>query len=159
MPSTSSAACSTPAPARSRRWSSVEAARSNRSPWSCRPCPGWSPDAASQIWKAIGLKTRPVATKYVASVSPKLRGGLYVEAVSPGSPAARADIQAGDILVGMNVGTRHWETIRPDNILYILRQSEAARTPSLQYYLVRREALRQGAITVADGQVANVMSR
>ena len=121
--------------------------------------PRATPDAASQIWKMVGLKTRPVATKYVASVSAKLRGGLYVEAVSPGSPAARADIQQGDILVGMNVGTRHWETIRPDNILYILRQSEAAKNPSLQYYVVRREALHQGALTIADGQPSNVLSR
>ncbi len=64
--------------------------------------------------------------EYVAAASPKLRGGLYVQAVSPGSPGARASIQKGDILVGMNVGARHWETIRPDNILFILRQPEVA---------------------------------
>ncbi len=118
-----------------------------------------NPDAASQIWRSLGLRTRPVATRYVTSVSPKLRGGLYVEAVSPGSPADRGDIQPGDILVGMNVGARNWETIRPDNILYILRQIEASRSPAVQYYVVRREALHHGAITLADGQVAGMLGR
>ena len=80
----------------------------------------------------------PVSTDWVAAVSPQLRGGLYIEAVLPGSPAAQAAIQKGDILVGMNVGTRHWETIRPDNILYVLRQPEAVQTQGAVLYVVRR---------------------
>ena len=70
-------------------------------------------EPADQVWEILGLKTMPVSTDWVSAVSPKLRGGLYIEAVLPGSPAAQAAIQKGDILVGMNVGTRHWETIRP----------------------------------------------
>ena len=58
------------------------------------------------VWRLLGLKTQPVSNDYVSSVSPKLRGGLYIQAVSPGSPAAQAAIQKGDILVGMNVGTQ-----------------------------------------------------
>ena len=50
-------------------------------------------------------------------------------------------ITVGDILVGMNVGSRHWETIRPDNILYILRQTESTRAAIVQYYIVRRNAI------------------
>ena len=60
-------------------------------------------------WASRRFPSRP---EYVAAVSPKLRGGLYVQAVLPGSPAAEAAIQKGDILLGMKVGTRHWETIR-----------------------------------------------
>ena len=55
------------------------------------------------VWRLLGLKTLPVASEYVSSVSPKLRGGLYIQAVSPGSPAAQAALEKGDILVGMNV--------------------------------------------------------
>ncbi len=43
--------------------------------------------------------------------------------------AAQAQIQKGDILVGVNVGERHWETIRPDNILFILRQPRSPSRP------------------------------
>ena len=113
------------------------------------------PDAADQVARSLGLKVVPVPTEYVAAVSPKLRGGLYVQSVSPGGAAARASIQKGDILVGMHLGARHWETIRPDNVLYILRQSEAAQSPALEYYLIRRNALHHGALTLAEGQVAH----
>ena len=93
------------------------------------------PDEA--VWRLLGIKTQPVSTEYVASVSPKLRGGLYIQSVSPGSLASQAAIQQGDILVGMNVGTRHWETIRADNILYVLRQPEMSQTQSALLYVVR----------------------
>ena len=85
-------------------------------------------DPDDVVWRLLGIKTQPVPPEYVAAVSPKLRGGLYMQSVLPGSLAAQAAIQQGDILVGMNVGTRHWETIRADNILYVLRQTEMTRT-------------------------------
>ena len=86
----------------------------------------------------------------MASVSPKLRGGLYVQAVLPGSPAAAAAIQKGDILVGMNVGNRHWETIRADNIVYVLRQPETVQTQSALLYVVRKSGIQPRRISLAD---------
>jgi serine protease Do len=115
------------------------------------------PDAGEQIWRSLGLKTVAVTPDYVTRVNPNLRGGLYIQAISPGSPADLAMLQKGDILVGMNVGDRHWETIRPDNILYILRQSEAAGAPTIQYYIVRRNTIQQGALSLAE--VASSASR
>ena len=44
----------------------------------------------------------------------------------------------------MNVGIRHWETIRPDNILFILRQPEVAQSQTVQFYIVRRNSIHQG---------------
>ncbi len=107
-------------------------------------------DSGDTIWRLLGLKITPVSRDYVKVVSTSFRGGLYVQAVSPGSPAARALIQKGDILVGMNVGNRDWETIRPDNILYILRQPEVAQNQSVQYYLVRRNEFVQGQLTITE---------
>ena len=114
--------------------------------------PSHAATPAEQVWRLIGMRATPVTPEYVAAVSPKLRGGLYVQAVSPNSPAARALIQKGDILVGMHVGNRHWETIRPDNILYILKQPEATRAQAVQYYLVRHNSIQQGALDLADGE-------
>ena len=111
------------------------------------------PDAADQVWRSLGMRAINVPTKYVETVSAKLRGGLYVQDVAANSPASRASIQKGDILVGMHLGTRHWETIRPDNVLYILRQSEAARTSAIEYYIVRRKALLHGAFQLGDAPV------
>ncbi len=107
-------------------------------------------DAGEQVWRALGLKTTPVAPEYVVAASPKLRGGLYVQAVNPGSAGDTAKIQKGDILVGMNVGTRHWETIRPDNVLFILRQPETSQSQSVQFYIVRRNGIHQGMMNLAE---------
>ncbi len=110
-----------------------------------------SPD--DLVWRILGLKTQPVSTDLVSSISPKLRGGLYIQQVSPGSPAAQAAIQKGDILVGINVGARHWETIRADNILYVLRQPETTQTQSALLYVVRRNGIQPRRISLADTPV------
>lgn len=115
-----------------------------------------SPD--DQIWKTLGVRTLPVSRDYVASVSPDFRGGLYIKEVAPGSPADQAQIRSGDILVGMNVAQKDWETIRPDNLLFILSRPEVAQTKTVQYYLVRRNGFVQGSINL-DGQSAPMTAR
>jgi serine protease Do len=115
--------------------------------------------ATDQVWRLLGLRIIPVSPEYVVAASAKLRGGLYIQAVSPGSAAARAMIQKGDILVGMNAGARHWETIRPDNILYILRQPEVAQSQTLQFYIIRHNGIHQGTMTLAEVPAAMTLNR
>ncbi|HMB04764.1 MAG TPA: trypsin-like peptidase domain-containing protein [Isosphaeraceae bacterium] len=130
-----------------------------------RPLSGSAPvprevvDANEQVLRMLGLRTIPVAPEYVAAASPKLRGGLYVQSVTPNSPGARAMLQKGDILVGMNVGMRHWETIRPDNVLFILRQPEVAHSQSVQFYIVRRNGIHQGTMSLAEIPAQNTLRR
>ena len=107
-------------------------------------------DATAQVWRALGLRVTPVTSEYVSAASPQLHGGLYVESVEANSPGGRASIQKGDILVGMNVGARHWETIRPDNVIYILRQPEVAHTQLLPFYIVRSNNIHQGSMSLAE---------
>ncbi len=116
-------------------------------------------DSDDLVWKLLGLKTMPVSNEYVTAVSPKLRGGLYVQSVLPGSPADLGSIQKGDILVGMNVGSRHWETIRADNILYVLRQPEAIQTQSALFYVVRRNGIQPRRVSLGESNVQSVLSR
>ncbi len=111
------------------------------------------------VWRVLGLKILPVNNDYVAAVSPKLRGGLFVQSVSPGSPAALASIQKGDVLVGMNVGTRHWETIRADNIIYVLRQPETTQTQSAVFYVVRKNEIQPRKITLGEAAKGPTTSR
>jgi serine protease Do len=127
-----------------------------------RPTPNPSGAPASTddlVWRLLGLKTVHVPPEYVSAVSSKLRGGLYVQAVSPGSLAAEAAIQKGDILVGMNVGNRHWETIWPDNILYVLRQPETAQTQSALFYVVRRNGIQPRRVSLAASVTQSALSR
>ena len=121
-----------------------------RSAAAATTAPAPNPDATAQVWRTLGLKVTPVDSAYVSAASPQLHGGLYVESVVPDSPAGRASILKGDILVGMNVGTRHWETIRADNVLYILRQPEVAHSQLLPFYIVRSNSLHQGSMSLAD---------
>ena len=112
------------------------------------------------IWESIGLRTSPAATEDVSSVNPKLRGGLFIQAVLPGSPAAAAALQRGDILVGMNVGERNWETLRPDHIRHVLSQPEAVQTDSALLYVIRRNGgLQSRRISLADPRVKNIASQ
>jgi serine protease Do len=115
-----------------------------------KPLPRATGDAGDEVWRVLGMRTSPVDARYVVAASSKLRGGLYVHAVSPGSPGDLSRIQKGDILVGMNVGVRHWETIRPDNILYILRQPETAQSQTLQFYIVRSNGIHQGVMNLSE---------
>ncbi len=124
-----------------------------------KPLPRATTEANELIWRLLGLKTVPVSPEYVAAASPKLRGGLYIQSVSPGSPGANALIQRGDILVGMNAGLRNWETIRPDNILFILRQPEVSQAQALQFYIVRRNGIHQGMMSLAEIPASDTISR
>jgi serine protease Do len=124
-----------------------------------KPVPRVNADPSEQVWRVLGLRTTQVDSRYVTAASSKLRGGLYVQAVSPGSAADAARIQKGDILVGMNVGVRHWETIRPDNILFILRQPETAHARTVQFYIVRQNGIHQGVMNLAEVPTLATMSR
>jgi serine protease Do len=106
-------------------------------------------DSSAALQRALGMKLVPVSAEYVASASKDLRGGLYILSVLPGSPAARANIQKGDILVGVNVGARHWETIRPDTVAYTLQQPEVTRSHMLPFYIVRKNNIHQGEMNLA----------
>ena len=117
-------------------------------------------EPSDPIWETIGLKTSPASPEDVAAINPKLRGGLLIQAVLPGSPAAAALLQRGDILVGMNVGERNWETIRPDHILHVLSQPEAVQTDSALLYVIRRNGgLQQRRISLADPRVKNIIAQ
>jgi serine protease Do len=128
-------------------------------PLDIKPLSGSASSPDDLVWRLLGMKTQPVSNDFVSAVSPKLRGGLYIQAVLPGSPAAQAAIQKGDILVGMNVGTRHWETIRADNILYVLRQPETTQTQSALLYLVRRNGIQPRRISFAESSVQAILSQ
>jgi len=112
------------------------------------------------IWDSLGLKTAPATGDDVSAVNPKLRGGLFIQAVAPESPFAAAALQQGDILVGMSVGDRNYETIRPDNILYVLRQPEAVQTQSASLFVIRRDGVLQTQrISLSDPRVQTMLTR
>ena len=124
-----------------------------------QPLPRSIPDAGDRVWRSLGIRVVPVNSEYVARVSSKLNGGLYIQAIAANSPASRGSLKKGDILVGMNVGERHWETIRADNVLYIVRQFESSGSDALHYYVVRQNAVREGSISLAEPRVSRAVTQ
>ena len=109
-----------------------------------------SDDGINILWRTLGLKVTPVDSRYVVAAESKLNGGLYVQSVRPNGPGARGDIRKGDILVGLILGPRPLETVRVDNVLYILQQPELVKLPSLPFLIVRDQKVQQGVISLAD---------
>lgn len=115
-----------------------------------QPLPRAGSTAGDTIWKSLGVRTVAVNREYVKNVVPERNGGLYVQSVQPGSLAARAAIQKGDILIGMSYGQGGWETTQPDNVLYILKRPEAAQNIPLQAWVVRKNELLQKVLPLTE---------
>jgi len=128
-------------------------------PASRTPTVAASGDASEIVWKALGIQLVPVSAQYVATASAQLRGGLFVKTVNPNSPASRANVQKGDILVGVNVGQSHWETVTAETVIYTLRQPEVSQSQTLPFYIVRRNNIHQGKMTLNEVTADRVTTR
>ena len=113
-------------------------------------------DPGEILWRTLGVRLFPVGADRVAKASSTpLNGGLFVDLVTPNSPAARANIQRGDILVGVNVGENHWATVRPETVVYTLRQPEVSQSQVLPFYIVRRNNIHRGQMSLAETATAD----
>jgi serine protease Do len=120
-----------------------------------QPLPRSGSDAGDRIWRALGLRAVAVNRDYVKAVAPERSGGLWVQAVQPGSPAARSAIQKGDILIGMSFGSEGWQTTQLDNVLYVLQRPEMSRSQPLQCWLIRRNELLQKVLPASEAPYLN----
>ncbi|MDB5306128.1 MAG: serine protease [Gemmataceae bacterium] len=97
---------------------------------------------ADVAWKRLGVKVQPVGREAVAKANDQLHGGLLVTEVVVGSAAATAGIQKGDVLVGLH----QWETLRPDDVAFVLNHKDFASFLPLKYFLAREGKLKDGWI-------------
>jgi serine protease Do len=102
-----------------------------------KPAPG-----GDVIWRRLGLKLAAAPPGAVHRVNPELSGGLLITDVSPDSPAGRNRIQRGDVLIGLH----KWETLSPDNVLYVLNHPEAASFAPLKFFIIRGGQVLQGQL-------------
>jgi serine protease Do len=98
---------------------------------------------AEVAWKRLGIKVAPVGADAVAKANPQLHGGLLITDVSAGSIAAAAGIQKGDVLVGLH----SWETLRIDDVAFVLNHKDFASFLPLKYYTARDSKLKDGWFT------------
>jgi len=104
------------------------------------PLPQAPAPAVDQVWKRIGLKLGMADVKLVSQVNQQLRGGMTVELVQADSPAAKAGIQKGDILVGLH----QFETLSVDNVIWVLNHPEWATFQPLKFFVIRNGKLNRG---------------
>ena len=91
-----------------------------------------------RCWRELGLRLEPMSSVRVRQLQNRYRGGLEVIEVRPDGPADEQGIQSGDILVGLHV----WETIRPENVTYVLDRAQQECFGPLKFYVLRgRETL------------------
>ncbi|MFQ3593088.1 MAG: trypsin-like peptidase domain-containing protein [Gemmataceae bacterium] len=102
---------------------------------------------AGTIWRSLGVRVTPLAAhSEVIRSHPKLNGGMLINEVRPDSPAAKAGLKIGDVLVGLH----QWEMLTPDNINYVLTHPERHSFATMQFYILRAGQVHRGWITPVD---------
>jgi serine protease Do len=99
-----------------------------------------------QVWEVLGLKLHEEPKTTFQSRNSRYRGGMYIEEVRPGSPAATEGILPGDILVGMH----KWETASEQDVQYIVSRPTLAELGELKFYVLRGQSTLFGHINVAN---------
>lgn len=90
-------------------------------------------------WKVLGVRAKTVADSNMRRLNSRMRtkyrGGLYITAVRPGSPADEQGITTGDVLLGIH----GWQTSSMKDLAGILEHRDIQRGPRAKFYIVRRE--------------------
>src|SRR5262249_61388171 len=75
-----------------------------------------APAQTDLVWRKLGVRLQSASAELVSRTNQQLHGGLVVAELRPDSPAAKAGIQRGDVLVGLH----QWETVTTENVQYVL---------------------------------------
>lgn len=103
--------------------------------------------APGQVWRQVGLRLFNVPNvAEVTKAFPQLRGGLLIGEIRPESPAAKAGLKSGDILVGLH----KWEMLTLDNVMFVLNHAEKATFTPLRAYVLRGGQVVPAWLTPAD---------
>jgi serine protease Do len=105
----------------------------------------------ANVWDVLGLRLSEEPRTTFQRRNSKYRGGMHVEEVRPGSPAAEEGILPGDILVGMH----KWETASDQDIQYIVSRPSLAQMGRLKFYVLRGQSTLYGHINVATNGVGS----
>jgi serine protease Do len=98
------------------------------------------------IQRRLGLKLSPVGKESVQKVDPQLRGGLVVSDVYATSPASKAGLQKGDILIGMHL----WESLNLENVLFVLNHADLPTFSPVKTFFLRDGKLKEVQLNPID---------
>jgi serine protease Do len=110
-----------------------------------KPAAGVAP-SNRLIWDTLGLDLKPLALQdFEQQYRSPYRGGLFVSAVRPQSPAAEQGLRRGDVLVGLHV----WETVAIEHVNYVLGRSDFASFNPVRFIILRGKDSFYGFLPVA----------
>jgi serine protease Do len=102
---------------------------------------------AAQVWRSLGLRLQPLADPAeITRAHPELHGGMRISEVRPESPAARASLRAGDILVGLH----QWEMLTLDNVRFVVEHPDRASFSPLRFFILRAGQVHRGWLQPSD---------
>jgi serine protease Do len=106
-----------------------------------------SSNSAAAVWRSLGLRMRAVAdTTEITRNHPQLHGGLTITEVRADSPAARAGLRNGDVLVGLH----QWEMLTLDNVAFVVNHGDRHTFSPLRFYILRGGQVHRGYVQPAD---------
>lgn len=112
--------------------------------------PAESLSVSELAWTVIGVRAKSVVDSTMRRLNSRMRtnyrGGLYITAVRPGSPADEQGIAPGDVLLGIH----GWQTSSMKDLAGILEHPDIQRGPRAKFYLVRREQTLFGHMELAS---------
>jgi serine protease Do len=98
--------------------------------------------AGDPLWREVGVRLSVSDAESITRLYAHLHGGMLVTDVLTNGPAAKAGIQTGDILVGL----QNWETCNMDNVNYVLNHENYATFKPLMFHIIRKGQLHRGSI-------------
>ncbi len=99
---------------------------------------------ASLTWRKLGVRLQTTPADTVIRTHPQLHGGLLVNDVRADSPAAKAGIQKGDILLGLH----SWEMLTLENVQFVLNHQDLATFNPVRFYVLRNGTVHRGTVTI-----------
>ena len=89
--------------------------------------------ADERSWEILGLKLASIPNGTTLLGNQPYRGGLLVTEVRMASSAELNGVKKGDVLVGLHV----WETVKQDDVDYVLRHQDLKTFKDLKFYILR----------------------
>lgn len=89
--------------------------------------------AREQVYYKFGIQLEPANATQVRRVDANYEGGLRIRSVRKNSPAARASIQSGDVLVGL----LEWQTPDWDDLEWIMDTQEMNTAAAPKFHIIR----------------------
>jgi serine protease Do len=99
-----------------------------------------TPSVPDLAWRQLGLRLTAAPATAFQRTDSTVRGGMLVQEVDPASPAAKAGITRGDILVGLH----QWETLNLENVGYVLTHQDLKSFYPLKFFVLRNGQMNKG---------------